>query len=140
MPIEFGNGARRIDKDPEEGWHVDTDQCVITARHVIVATGSDRDPQLPAWTGRQSYRGALIHAGRFRHAADCAGKSVLLVAPGAGMDIGNYRVNEAIKPSWLSVRGGTWVAPNTCWASHCSRSPSTGVFFRSRPWTGWSPS
>ncbi len=112
LPIEFGNGARRIDKDPDGGWHVDTDQGVITAHHVIVATGSDRDPQLPAWPGRESYRGALIHAGRFHHAKDYAGKSVLLVGPGnSGMDIGNYLAKEAIKPSWLSVRGGTWVAP-----------------------------
>lgn len=112
LPIEFGNGAKRIEKDPQGAWRVDTDRETITARHVIIATGSDRDPVVPAWPGREFYRGEIIHAGQFRHARDYAGKSVLLVGPGnSGMDIGNHLVKEAIKPSWLSVRGGTWVAP-----------------------------
>ncbi len=44
------------------------DRQVIVARHVIVATGRDHTPHMPAWPGRDRYTGRLLHAAAYRNA------------------------------------------------------------------------
>jgi len=111
LPIEYDTYAQKI-KQQSGGWQVKTNHSVLSCRHVIVSTGSDKVPFTPNWPGKTKYQGTFIHSGAFHHAEDYAGKSVLLVGAGnSSIDIGNYLVKEKIKPSWLSVRGGNWFGP-----------------------------
>lgn len=110
--IDFGVRADRIDRPDDGAWAISTDQGVMRAHDVIVATGSDRLSRMPDWPGCDRYRGTLIHAGEFRHACDYVGKRVLLVGAGnSGVDIGNHLSAVDIGPSWVSIRNGPTIAP-----------------------------
>jgi cation diffusion facilitator CzcD-associated flavoprotein CzcO len=112
QPIRFGVSAQKIRRNGDEGWLVDTDQGEISARHVIVATGPERQPYTPEWPGRETFQGEFIHSAEFRHADDYIGKRVLLVgASNSGVDIGNHLSKVAIGPSWVSVRNGPTIVP-----------------------------
>jgi hypothetical protein len=112
LPIEFGVSARRIMPNGRKSWHVETDQGDLEVRHVIVATGPERQPFTPRWPGQDVYAGELIHAADFRRAADYAGQQVLLVGGGnSGSDLANHLAAAAIAPSWISVRTGPTVVP-----------------------------
>lgn len=110
--IGFGVSARQIRRNADDVWLVDTDQGEISASHVIVATGPERQPFTPEWPGRETFQGELIHSADFRHANDYIGKQVLIIgASNSGIDIGNHLGDVAIGPSWVSVRTGPTVAP-----------------------------
>lgn len=112
QPIRFGVRAQQISRNGNDGWHVSTDAGDIDARHVIVATGPERQPYSPQWPGQEGYAGKIIHAADFRHADDFAGKRVLIVgASNSGIDIANHLAGVPIGPSWMSVRTGPTIAP-----------------------------
>lgn len=112
LEIEFGHDATRIDADHPDGWRVTSNRGQLRARHVVVATGSDRLPWTPAWPGSERFRGTIIHAGEFRQARDYVGQRVLLVGAGnSGVDIGNHLSAVDIGPSWVSIRNGPTIAP-----------------------------
>lgn len=112
LPVEFGYNATRIDAIPPDGWRIASNRGDLLARHVVVATGSDRLPWMPAWPGMERFRGTIVHAGAFRHARHYIGKRVLLVGAGnSGVDIGNHLSAVDIAPSWVSIRNGPTIAP-----------------------------
>jgi len=112
QPIRFGVSARKIRRNGDEGWLVDTDQGVINARHVIVATGPERQPYTPEWPGQETFKGEFIHSAEFRHANEYIGKKVLIVgSSNSGVDIGNHLSEVAIGPSWVSIRNGPTIVP-----------------------------
>jgi cation diffusion facilitator CzcD-associated flavoprotein CzcO len=111
-PIRFGVNARKISRNGDGRWLVDTDQGVISARHVIVATGPERQPHTPEWPGQETFQGEFIHAAEFRHADNYIGKKILIVGAGnSGVDIGNHLSEVAIGPSWVSVRNVPTLVP-----------------------------
>jgi len=112
QPIRFGIRAEKIRHNGGDSWLVDTNQGEIRARHVIVATGPERQPYTPDWPGRETFKGEFIHAADFRHADDYIGKKVLIVgSSNSGVDIGNHLSNVAIGPSWVSIRSGPTIVP-----------------------------
>jgi len=112
QPIQFGVRAEKIRRDGKEGWLVDTSQGEIHARHVIVATGPERQPYTPEWPGQDTFQGEFIHSADFRHTDDYIGKKVLIVgSSNSGVDIGNHLSNVAIGPSWVSIRNGPTIVP-----------------------------
>jgi len=112
LNVEFGIAARRIDRDPDGGWSVQTDTGPRRARQVVVSTGSDRLPWRPDWPGLDRFRGPVIHAGDFRHAREYVARRVLLVGAGnSGVDIGNHLAAVEVGSSWVSVRNGPNIAP-----------------------------
>lgn len=112
QPIRFDVRARNIRRNGDDGWLVDTDQGVISARHVIVATGPERQPYTPEWPGQETFQGEFIHAAEFRHSDNYIGKKVLIVgASNSGVDIGNHLSEVGIGPSWVSVRNGPTIVP-----------------------------
>jgi putative flavoprotein involved in K+ transport len=72
---------------------------------VIVATGHQHTPLVPAWPGREHFNGRLIHSAEYRNPGDFRGADVLVVGPGcSGMEIaydlaagGAGRVRVAIR-------------------------------------------
>ena len=111
MRIRFGTAAGGIDR-AGAGWRVDVGGGSISTAHVVVATGPDAEPVMPAWPGMASFPGALIHAGQFRSTAQMAGRDVLVVGPGnSGVDLLNHLARSDAARLWLSARSGMNIAP-----------------------------
>ncbi len=64
------------------GWRVRTDRDQLDARVVVIATGYDSEPDLPAWPGRDGFTGELIHSSAYRNPKPYVGRDVLVVGPG----------------------------------------------------------
>lgn len=54
----------------------------LTGRAVVVATGFNHTPSVPAWPGLDGYEGDLVHAREYRNPEPYAGKDVLVVGIG----------------------------------------------------------
>lgn len=82
------------------------------AKHVVIATGRDRVPSLPAWKGLDTFSGKLVHAADFGDAKDYVGKSVLVIGGGnSGFDVLNHLVKVRTAKLWLSARQGPNLLP-----------------------------
>jgi putative flavoprotein involved in K+ transport len=78
LRIRFGVEARMLDRAPGS-WLIDTSVGTLRARFVVVALGNDRVPHVPAWPGRESFRGELLHAAEYSDAESLRGRDVLVV-------------------------------------------------------------
>jgi len=79
--IRCGVGVERI--DPLEGsWSVRTSAGAVGAHCVVICTGHDRLPSIPAWPGVERFSGELVHSAAFQEAGEFAGKDVLVVGIG----------------------------------------------------------
>ena len=81
LQLQTGVTVNRVERDGG-GWAVETDEGVIHAGRVIVATGYNHTPVLPEWPGRDQFAGELIHASKYRNGRPYAGKDVLVVGAG----------------------------------------------------------
>jgi putative flavoprotein involved in K+ transport len=109
--IRFGTAVRRIDR-AGPGWQLDLGGDSISTGQVVVATGPDAEPVMPAWPGMAGFPGLLIHAGQFRTTAQMASRDVLVVGPGnSGVDLLNHLVRSDAGALWLSARSGMNIAP-----------------------------
>ena len=111
MRIRFGTAVGRIDR-AGPGWKLSLGSGGIITAHVVVATGPDAQPVMPAWPGMASFPGTLIHAGQFRNTGEMAGRNVLVVGPGnSGVDLLNHLVRSDAAKLWLSARSGMNITP-----------------------------
>jgi putative flavoprotein involved in K+ transport len=111
MRIRFGVAASRIDP-VGPAWQVHVGGVGISAAHVVVATGPDAEPVMPAWPGMAAFPRTLIHAGEFRSTGEAAGRDVLVVGPGnSGVDLLNHLVRSDAGKLWLSARSGMNITP-----------------------------
>lgn len=79
--IRFEVGVQRIDA-LDGDWAVQTSAGMLVARFVVICTGHDRLPSLPAWPGVERFGGELVHAAAFQEAGEFAGEDVLVVGIG----------------------------------------------------------
>jgi len=93
------------------GWNIETSTGGWRARRVILATGTNAQPHLPAWPGREHFKGPLIHSRDYRNGAPFHGQRVLVV--GFGNSAGEIAVDlhEHGARVLLAVRGAVNVAP-----------------------------
>jgi putative flavoprotein involved in K+ transport len=105
LDIRFGTEVQRIDRTGD-GWCLETSAAAVSARFVVVCTGHDARPRLPAWPGVEGFGGELLHAVDYQDAAAFAGKEVLVVGLGtSATEIATrllphaYRVRMAIRSS-----------------------------------------
>lgn len=94
LDIRFGVQVHRLDPGGRDGhdrprWAVTTtSHGVLTASHVVVATGLLQIPYLPDWPGRDRYAGTLITAADYRDPTAFQGSAVLVAGAGSsGMEI-----------------------------------------------------
>lgn len=81
-------------------------------RHVVVATGRDRQPFIPEWKGMKDFGGRIIHSADFGAARDYTGKKLLIVGAGnSGFDVLNHLVGANTARIWLSARNGPSLLP-----------------------------
>lgn len=81
LDVRFGTEAQQV-APVDGGWRVGTNCGELEARFVVVATGYDHDPNLPAWPGRDGFTGELIHSSAYRNPEPYRGRDVLVVGPG----------------------------------------------------------
>ena len=126
--IQYKTEVERLEPDGER-WRAATSNGSLTARFVVVATGYDRQPRMPAWPGRESFAGELIHAAEYRDAAPYRGRDVLVVSAGvSGSELayflsqgGSGRVRVAVRtpPNIVSrCRFGVPINPAAVIADH----------------------
>jgi cation diffusion facilitator CzcD-associated flavoprotein CzcO len=104
IEVRSGTIVERVDRD-DDRWTLTTSSGELTAAHLIIATGHQHTPLIPAWPGRERFSGRLLHAAEYRNPSDFHGADVLVVGPGcSGMEIaydlaegGAGRVRVAIR-------------------------------------------
>ncbi|MFE7748165.1 flavin-containing monooxygenase [Streptomyces sp. NPDC057428] len=125
LEIVTGVEVSRVDRTADgTGWQLSaTGGRVLTGRAVVVATGFNHTPRVPAWPGREDFTGELAHAAHYRDPAPYTGKDVLVVGIGnTGAEIavdlvegGAARVRIAVRTVPHIVRRSTagWPAQAT---------------------------
>jgi indole-3-pyruvate monooxygenase len=90
---------------------VDTSAGSMAPRMVIMATGYNGVPRLPAVPGLDSFRGSAVHAGAYRNAALYRGKRTLVVGCGnSGAEIALDLSEQGVDVAMV-VRGPVHVVP-----------------------------
>jgi len=91
---------------------VETDRGHYAARDIVVATGHAGVPRMPAWPGRDSFGGELLHAAEFGDIERYRDRKILVVGAGnSGSDILNHLAGIETGQVWVSVRHGPVVFP-----------------------------
>lgn len=94
------------------GWLLQTESGNYLAEHLVIASGFDRVPHIPAWPGLDLYRKPCRHAAQFGDVNQYIGKDVLVVGAGnSGVDILNHLSRIDTGKLWLSVRQGSVIIP-----------------------------
>ncbi|UCI06539.1 flavin-containing monooxygenase [Mesorhizobium sp. B1-1-8] len=111
LPITFGAAVEDVEFRGDH-WLVRTSAGPRAARHVVIATGRDRQPFIPAWNGMKDFSGRIIHSADFGRANDYVGKKVLVVGAGnSGFDALNHLSRAETGQIWLSARNGPSLLP-----------------------------
>ncbi len=105
IKVKYGVQVERLEREPADGtaWRVLTSQGPLSARVVVVATGFNHTPRLPAWSGQ--FAGELLHSSAYKLPAPYQGRDVLVVGTGnSGAEIavdlvegGAARVRVAVR-------------------------------------------
>lgn len=104
LAVRTGVEVQRIDR-VDGGWRVETSQGPADSSHVVVATGYNALPLVPAWPGQEGFTGQLMHASRFRSGAALRGKDVLVAGAGnSGAEIAVDLVEQGASRVRLSIR------------------------------------
>jgi putative flavoprotein involved in K+ transport len=85
LRVVTGTTVQRIRPQdvPSDGWSVETGNGdAWHGRVVVLATGQYRQPIVPPWMGRETYRGRLTHSVTYANAMPYAGQRVLVVGAG----------------------------------------------------------
>lgn len=100
--LRLGTTVGRIDRN-SRGWRLSTSGGDESARCVVVATGYQNAPVVPAWPG--AYTGHLLHSTAYRNPAGYEGRRVLVVGAGSsGLEIAHDLSRGGAATVWLSVR------------------------------------
>src|SRR3954452_22742759 len=101
--VEIRTGCRVEKLEPS--WMVHTSGGPIETEHVVVATGYNGAPVIPAWPGRDGFEGELLHSSAYRNPQPFVGKDVLVVGAGnSGAEIAHDVKDGGAARSRLSVR------------------------------------
>lgn len=111
VPIHRNVHIKRIDP-VKHGWQLTASDGVWQTRNVIIATGHERVPFIPAWPGRDEFTGELVHAAHFGRVDRFLDKRILVVGAGnSGTDVLNHLVRLRTNTLWVSVRNGPVILP-----------------------------
>jgi cation diffusion facilitator CzcD-associated flavoprotein CzcO len=107
----FGTEVLRLERTGET-WTADTGDGALTARQVVLASGYNRTPFLPAWPG--SFAGPVVHASEYASPEPYRGKDVLVVGAGnTGAEIAADLAESGASRVRLSVRTPPNVVPRS---------------------------
>lgn len=104
--VEFVSGTivKRVDRGDRQ-WTLTTSAGKMTAAQLIIATGHQHTPLIPAWPGREQFRGRLLHSAEYRNPHEFAGADVLVVGPGcSGMEIAYDLAEGGARSARVAIR------------------------------------
>jgi hypothetical protein len=102
LELRMNTEVLRIDP-AVRGWRVSTSSGDLATRHVIVATGNQRVPNLPPWANSDDAE--VLHSSAYRNPGPFVGKRVLVVGSGSsGMEIAHDVATGGAAKTWLAVR------------------------------------
>jgi len=111
IELEPGTSVERVER-AGAGWRLTTNKGSVDATYVIVATGYNNLPHLPAWPGRETFTGTLVHSREYRSGAAYKGKKVMVVGTGnTGAEIATDLVEEGAAEVWWSFRTPPVILP-----------------------------
>jgi cation diffusion facilitator CzcD-associated flavoprotein CzcO len=120
LSVRFGRPVGRLEPaenrpdsgGPGPGWRVQSPEGVLTASAVVVATGRNRVPYLPAWPGREAFRGRLVHAAEYRNPGPYVGRTVLVVGAGnSAAEIAVALARAGAARVWMAIRTPPNIVP-----------------------------
>ena len=151
LDVRLGVDARRIEQHPHGGWEMVSPNGSFLARHVVVATGWDAEPNLPQWADARAFAGELLHASQVRDLRVFRDQRVLIVGAGnSGIDLAgllvragaNVTVSMRTPPNifprdWLGLPLG----PSVLMAEHLPSRPvdALGRFIQWQVYRNLSP-
>ncbi|MEO7326002.1 MAG: NAD(P)/FAD-dependent oxidoreductase [Dokdonella sp.] len=105
-------GQRVTSARHESGcWRIQTQETCYHASNLVVAAGCNREPNIPSWPGQADFRGAVLHASRYRNGVPFKGQAVLVIGFGnSGGEIAIDLHEHGARPS-LAVRSPVNVIP-----------------------------
>ena len=82
LDIRFGTEVDRVER-ADGRWRVATATPEdLEARHVVVATGYNKQPFMPEFPGMERFTGELVHSSEYRNGEPYRGRDVLVVGSG----------------------------------------------------------
>jgi cation diffusion facilitator CzcD-associated flavoprotein CzcO len=104
IQLQLGTAVHRVDRS-DGVWSVETSAGELRAPQVVVATGHQKEPFIPAWVGRDGFQGELLHSCQYRNSEPFREQRVLVVGPGcSGMEIAYDLGEGGASKVWLSAR------------------------------------
>jgi cation diffusion facilitator CzcD-associated flavoprotein CzcO len=104
VDLRLGTHVDRIDR-VGGAWSLTVPGETLRAAQVVVATGYEAVPFVPAWPGREAFTGELLHAAAYRSPAPFRGRSVLVVGAGcSGMEIAHDLAEGGAAEVRIAVR------------------------------------
>jgi putative flavoprotein involved in K+ transport len=104
LEVRLASEVARIDRDGPR-WVLRSPAGDLDATYVVVATGFNHSPVMPAWPGADDFAGEIIHAAQYRNAAPYVGRDVLVVGSGnTGAEIAMDLADGGARTVRLAVR------------------------------------
>jgi putative flavoprotein involved in K+ transport len=102
LDVRTGVHVERIQRD-REAWKLVTTEGAVEAERVVIATGHNNEPFVPAWPG--AFAGEIVHSADYRNPAPYVGRRVLVVGAGnSGAEIATDLADGGAAEVFLAVR------------------------------------
>jgi putative flavoprotein involved in K+ transport len=113
LELETGVEVHRVEREAD-GWRLETSGPDLQAPYVVIATGLDAVPDMPAWSGREAFKGQLLHAAGFQKPDTFRGQDVLVVGCGnSGSEIAHLLATGGAARVRVAVRTPPNIFPRT---------------------------
>jgi dimethylaniline monooxygenase (N-oxide forming) len=117
--IRFSTQVESVRPAPGgDGWCVtyhrtQSDGAAIDERFdaLMVCTGFNSQPYIPAFTGAESFRGPILHSASYKGPEAFAGQRVVVVGASSSASDVAVELSRAAPGLLLSVRHPTWITP-----------------------------
>lgn len=108
---EFGCEVQRCVRRNDSVWEVSTSAGTYRGRHLVIACGWQREPNVPCWPGMETFRGPILHSGEYINGEQFRERRVLVVGFGnSGAEIALDLVEHGARCA-IAVRGKVNVIP-----------------------------
>ena len=110
--LNLGYKVNEVTETDENKWRVLITKCSTMEEsfsvfdHVIVCTGTNREPAIPDYLNSSSYQGKIIHSSQYRSAKPLAGKRVLIVGLGESASDIAFNVSQEAANVCIIARSG----------------------------------
>ncbi len=106
----FGETVRSVRRDAN-AWIVESASSSVHAESVVIASGMNADPVMPDFSGRENFKGRVVHSAEYVDSAPFRQQRVLVVGMGnSGAEIALDLLEGGAKPT-LAVRSGVHIVP-----------------------------